>query len=374
MSEETIRRAIILIPGLKREEKNTRRDVLAVNLCATSARYPAEETGPIDVAGEMGLALKVTDHGNGAASVRTIDLFEAYWGDMIADQTPETPLERISQGAKLLVYWFFGGVWKAFAVSRYMTLGMILSGVLLLLWYFSVVVLAAQAISLTPDALDATPLPEPVAKAIQGWAASLGQLPNWTYWAVFAGFIGASGADRIARIALFSKAYLGNEINAQSVGLRDRVGRRVKAVLNSVYAAGYDEVIVLGYSFGSVVALDVLADHPDGVGLGKTRLVTWGSPAAVLTYRSEWLRSQCAMLIQRRALHGWDDYHAPCDWLCAPAPGHAKAGIGRSVSLHLDAFWLQGMTGKPHARYFQTQEALEDLLAPIGAAEVQPAD
>jgi len=138
--------------------------------------------------------------------------------------------------------------------------------------------------------------------------------------------------------------------------------------------AGYDEVIVLGYSFGSVIALDVLADHPDEAGLGKTRLVTWGSPAAVLTYRSAWLTSQCKMLLRRRALHSWDDYHAPYDWLCAAAPGHAKAEIGRSVSLHLDAYWLQGMTGKPHARYFQTQEALEDLLAPIAALGGQPSD
>ena len=355
-------RAIVLIPGLEREERNQRRNILALNFKSSASRTPVQSDQDIEVAGESGLALSVDDYSEGSAKTRRVDLFEAYWGDMVIDQTPETPLRRILQGLQLLIYWFCSSVWQAFGISRYMTLWLLASGVLLLLWYFSVVVLAASAIMEAPEQAEAGAEAGVFAHFLQSAAEPIAGLTDWRFWTVLVGFLGAVGADRIAQVALFGKSYLRNEINDTGTGLRDRVGERVRATLGNVYAAGYSEVIVLAHSFGTVIAIDVLADYPDDEALKRTRLVTWGSPVAVLGYRSGWLTDECKRLLERPALSRWDDYHAPYDWLCTAVPGHAEAHVGESVPLRLDAFWLQGFSAGTHELYYHTQGALEPLL------------
>ena len=386
------KRAIILIPGLLRAERNHRRDTLIANLQAVSSRHPATDPTEVQIGGLSGVQLTVTDYGSGAGpaagasasqgqtsspspsarpdmnkTTRTVDVFEAYWGDMVIDRSLGTPFDRLVRGLGLLSYWFLSPVWGAFRHNRALTLGLLSSGVLLLLWYFSIVIVASEALlAAQSSAGESSAIVSPLV-SIAGFLLPLAQfvtqIPDWSYYVVIVGIFGASNADRVADIATFCRDYLTDHVNETGIGLRNRVGQRVRDTFDLIHSEGYDEVIVVGFSFGAVVAVDVLADHPDGAKLARTRLVTWGAPLTPLVYRSVWMRGEVKALLARTDLAGWDDFHSRVDWLGAPVPGHARETAARqdrsapwlSERLALEAGLWQILGGQAHLRYFQSQ-------------------
>lgn len=356
------RRAIIVIPGLAREERNRRRDILVANMENVAVRTPVIARAEMIAPGLDGISLTVED----GSATREVDIFEAYWGDIWVESEPNTPQARLVEGFGLLGYWFVSPVWLAFLHNRTLTFGLLASGVLLLLWYVSVLILVSEAAIagnlggvewLGPfgDLVTA------VAQEIAGWS-------NQKYWFVVAGVLGAGMADWVARIAVFCRDYLTDKVNAEGTGLRSRIGKRVREVFNHVHAAGYDDVTVLGFSFGAVIAVDLLADQPNAEKLARTRLVTWGAPIVPLRYRSDWMDRELRALLDEDRIAGWDDYCSGLDWLGAPVPFHKAVAAGKtppwkSERVVLEAGLWQAMTGESHTRYFQTQPVIEDLLA-----------
>ncbi len=366
------RRAIILVPGLAREERDQRRKVLIENLTLESARYPVVGEAPVAIDGLDGVSLTVRYHDGETHQDRSVDVFEAYWGDLLADQAAETPYSKALRGFRLLIYWFFSPVWLALWTNRMLTFGLLASGILLLLWYLSILIVAAEAVNAGSWATDNADALGPFAEIIGNVAAAIAKWPDWKYWFVVVGVLGAGSADLVASIASFARDYLTNQINATGTGLRSRIGHRVREVYMRVNAAGYDEVTVLGYSFGCAVGIDLLADYPERAALQRTRFVTWGAPVVPLWFRSAWMRDQVRTLREREDLARWDDVYSGFDWMGAPVPGHKAAAEARpetaspwrSEAAALSPQLSEILTGGTHQRYFHTQTVLEDLLAP----------
>jgi pimeloyl-ACP methyl ester carboxylesterase len=132
-----------------------------------------------------------------------------------------------------------------------------------------------------------------------------------------------------------------------------------------VLETGYDEVFVVAHSFGSVLAIDLLADWPHRDDFARLRLVTLGSPIAVLGHRSRWLDAERRQLLQRPELDVWLDFHAPTDWLCTAVPGHADRYRELSREIDFEAPLRQMLTGQTHLLYYRSSEVLEALAAPL---------
>ena len=376
ISDETARtgtrRAIILIPGFPREERFLRRDVLVRNLL-TIERSPLREVGNIEAGGEQGKRLAARPvrgsaaGGQGTSSSNTVaevDVFEAYWGDLIPESTSRTPLQHLLWGLEIIVYWVFNWrSWTALRVSPYMTFGLLSSGSLLVLWYISIVLLAADAIGQDSAGVSSLGLPhvlQELVKSIVDVAAVVG---NWQLWLAIAAILPFLKIDELVMIASFVKDYFQNKPDETEVGLRHRLRTRIQTTLDNVYKADYDEVTLLAHSFGTVFAIDLMADWPHRRDLARTSLVTMGAPIAVLACRSPWLASEVKRFAARNDIVAWDDYHAATDWLCTAIPARKDfAGAGASHKLVFETKILEKLSGRSHMSYYRDDHLLEHLV------------
>ena len=135
MPEAQNRRAIILIPGLQRVERFARRDLLIENLQLLERR-PMQPGAPVAVLGEAGRRLLPLPLRGAASLGPELDLFEAYWADMVTPPAELGPFGRLWSGFELILYWLFSkGNLRAIGLSPTIAIGLMAGGVLLLLWY-----------------------------------------------------------------------------------------------------------------------------------------------------------------------------------------------------------------------------------------------
>lgn len=356
------KQAIVLIPGLDPRPRNYYRDKLVSGLIHTSQSAKAAVTGEASVAGESGVGLEV-NHAGGATG--TIDVYEAYWFDLVSRVGQETPLAKISRGFGLLTYWFFSRVWLAMRGSIYITLGLLIASVLMLLWYYGVLALGLTAIGSDPLFLD-TFKDVPVLNDLAGELGKLGRgMGNWKVWAAVTVLLGFIPLNTLVDIAYFSKRYLLNEFDDDGAGCRDKARKRVLKTIERVAAdPSYRRVTVVGHSFGTVIGADIFADFSAHPGCGPVRLITLGSPIRVLSYRSRWLRAEVESCLRNPALDTWIDFYSDEDWMCAKVPGHGEGKGQISRRLVREASLLSRLNGQSHKAYYHSQEVAETLLEP----------
>lgn len=359
------RRAIVLIPGARREERFFRRDALINNL-ETVESFPLRRGEAVEVAGEVGVQLTARPIRSAGPQGPDLDVFEAYWADMVPEQAELGPWQKLGSGLDMLAYWLFSWrTWRALAVSRYITFGLMAGGVLLVLWYVALALVVADAVTkdvtLTAEVADL-----PVLGSVLTWfLAAANMIGHWYWWALIAFVLSIVPVDGLVQLARFAKDFLENRPDETEVGLRDRMRHRVRATLENVLEAGYDEVFLVAHSFGSVLAIDLLADWPHRDDFARLKLVTLGSPIAVLGYRSRWLDAERIQLLQRPELDTWLDFHAETDWLCTAVPGHADRYRDMSWQVDFEAPLRQMLTGQTHLLYYRSSEVLESLAAPL---------
>ncbi len=370
------RRAIVLIPGMQREERFHRRDILIANL-ETVERHPLRRGEEVSAGGEKGqrLTLAPLRGPSGAAEAppfASLDVFEAYWADMIPEQVELPPWSKLMKGLELVGYWVFSlGSWRAVASSlrsgsSMIAIGLIMGGLTLLVWYIMLAVLIGQTVAPggeVPEQLQGIPL-------ISDMVAVFGEITGWlaanAWWAVLPFLLAMLQVDALVLLARFVKDYFENREDDSGVGLRDRLRRRICGTLDAVLDAGYDEVVLVAHSFGTVIATDILADWPHAADLKRLSLVSMGSPITVLRYRSAWLEGERREMLKPQRLATWVDYFSPSDWLCGAVTGHRECyGEGMSRRLEFEAPWPQKITGRTHLLYYRDPRVLEQLAGPL---------
>lgn len=382
------KRAIILTHGYGRAEQHVFRDRLIDGIAYYTDGFKKHiDPDTTNMQGYAARRVTATARSKGAPKIE-IDIFEAYWADMIPAAAPLNPIRRVVRGFKLIAYWFFGGTARLFRRTNYLGFGLALSGVLLVVWYLSLLLVATKALIADPSALPAwlTEAVEAVraskdlgsGRRSEGDAATLSLLQTVVSWIEATPWYGAIAAmcaglpaDRMAAVAEFSKAYLTDEKAGEApAGVRARTKQRLVDLLETVYGMdeGYEEVFVIGHSIGAAIAVDALADYGDA--RARTWLFTWGSPLQVFSSQEPQVEKELALLLKATPpLVDWIDVILPNDWVAAKVPGHVERfGESKSIRATSPKGWFAGWNASSHEDYYRAPEALLPLIAPATIA------
>lgn len=378
--------ALILVPGYYRKPKNTLRDLLVSNLTMAESMRMSVTSSDADMAS---LAVSASDN---TVLPETIDVIEAGWADLIPVPAEEKPVRRLLQGLSLLLYWIGSpGMWQAiFKYSFWIAAGYIFSALLLVLWLLSLLTVAVQTLDVagigTP-VLPVTPIADAGAPAndAAGGSALLQQMLRdaavWLtalipqkYAAALAVIIPLLPVMIMADLAAFTRDYLSDLATDGITGLRARLRMRLQTAFGAALSKDYDRVIIVGHSFGSLIAADTVAGWYRAEDLARVRVVTLGSPGSVLSYRSQWVATEIANAVERRPGFGWTDIHAERDFWSAgllPADSSriAEGDVVRMV-VDLPGTLVERFNGVVHLAYFRDEAVLRALLGQGSAAGV----
>lgn len=386
------RRAIILVPGFGRKEQGNERDKLAsaMRTYADGWKVVLADEAPADT-------VRLIATSREGDVVNTIDLYEAYWGDLIPDWSEESPLNRFKRGTNLIWYWLTGGLRGWLAQRRVpprTSFAMVIAALMLLFWYLIVILFVVQIIGtggykLPAELASIKPL-ETLWNTIGDWAkTAIGSaVIVFAIWLWGLGFL-----EQFANISAYTKAYLRDEtFGGSEIGLRAKARHRVLAALDTVEAAetaqdgrSYDEIGVVAHSLGGAIALDALAEY--GPRLEKTVLMTWGSALGSLAQQEPLIERQIARLYESETrIHNWIDIVFRKDFMGSKAPLPRKFVNGEPTKeRHEEIFPTTFAPVLPkgmsmfemvhiHEAYFRCEDAIIRLVAPFAEPPRKPED
>jgi len=366
--------AIILVPGMMKSVQNVQRGRLVDGLTMVSEQKRVESQESSAVEGVEGVQLHVTPRDpNRQAS--TVDIYEAYWGDLIPRLSQEKLLVRVRRGATLLFYWAAPRVLRGIQNRIYLTFSFVTTAAILVAWYYGTVALFFTAVGEDPSLIAGQQVDLEVgantAALQEQVAVFIGRVGAWmggvTVWVIVAFVIGFVPVNRIVDISDFTRRYLKNEtVDDGPAGLKDQLRNRVRYVVDQVCEAGtYERITVAAHSFGCMIAVDVLADYhvPDNT---RLRFVTMGSPLEILSHRANWVEEEIKRCASSKDLEEWIDFYSDVDWFCSKVPFDALCDSLpprlEQHEVHEEAPLADKLTGKTHQRYFGQQRLVHTLL------------
>ncbi|MBN9674301.1 alpha/beta hydrolase [Salipiger bermudensis] len=380
------RRAIVLVPGFGRNERNLLRDRLVRALRHYTDGWRIEQLEDGDGARAGAARLRATARCGGES--REIDVYEAYWADLVPDWSRESPWARFKRGGLLLRYWLFGGAraWRdrGEAPPRAAT-AMRLAALALILWWLVVALLLLQtfgAISI-PEAFAAIPGFEKLwAQISVGAAAVTGSvLAGLLLWVWSLGYL-----EQFANISAYAKAYLRDEpCGDDDIGLRAKTKARALQLLDQVGDVSgdraYDEIYVVGHSLGGAIAVDALADYGDR--LDHVVLFTWGSALGLLSQQEPLVECEIGKFYEARPrIRGWIDVVFPQDYMGSQVPVPRRIDAAGKPGAFYDPLFPKAVTphvprgmhlfelADIHEAYYRCEKALLMLVQPGSALPV----
>ncbi|RKG74505.1 hypothetical protein D7W79_22700 [Corallococcus exercitus] len=365
--------AIVLIHGSDSRQRDSGRGLLTEGLLKVPEGVVVTQQGPITIQGASGLQFQVTRHEDGAK--RSVDVYEAFWADLIPSLTRMGLRDRVLGGLELLVYWGFSGVWKGFLKRKVLTSSLVVGLVFLLYWYLSTLLLFFSALQQDPT-FPTMALPDSTLSAANSMLKGLARvvapvasgLGGWKGWVLLSLVMSALPIHRAVDAANLSHRYLTDALMGNGVvGLRTELRSRVSATLRAVVESGtYSRVTVVAHSFGAAMAVDVLADFRSKSGT-PIRLVTLGGPLELLARRADWLEKEIQRCADNDQLIQWLDFYSDEDWFCTKTPFRADDTRLIHRPIQQKASLGARMSGETHNRYLGDARVLQALLEPVPA-------
>ncbi|MEM8729676.1 MAG: alpha/beta hydrolase [Pseudomonadota bacterium] len=386
-----MRRAIVLVPGYGKALQGDAQTRLGKSLLHYTDGFRVRRTSQPGQNAQV-ITYKTTDRAT--SSKMEIDVWEAYWGDLIPTREDESPGNRALRGWRLIGYWVFGGALRLLRYGRRQSPGMVwmmaLCGFALIIWYVNILLLALTAIATGDMQIDqricALPLIDGACDFIQTHAQTI---TTASVTAFIIGFVGLLGwIERFANISDFVMSYLRDDpVGDDQTGLRALTRHRLLAVLDEVADRkddeAYDEIYVVGHSLGGAIAIDALAEF--GAASDRVTLITWGSTLGLLMAKEPKVEAEIAKFYDNETrLRNWVDVAIKGDLMGAevPRPRIAQADPsgqsgGRHEATQLRAriypetTWITRPGGlrvwhqlKVHEFYFRAEEAVLMLTRP----------
>ncbi|MCR8549817.1 alpha/beta hydrolase [Salipiger sp. P9] len=386
------RRAIILVPGFSRKERHQSRDRLVRALQHYTDGWRVEQTDEGD--GPTTGAIGLTAAARAGGETREIDVYEAYWGDLVPDWSNESPWARFKRGFFLIRYWLTGGVrgWLARGEAPPRAAwAMVIAAFLLILWWIVVAIFLMQAIGngtiTLPDSLTQIPVVQTVWNCLTGWTATIGG----SVFALIMLWIWSLGwLEQFSNISAYTKAYLRDEaLGDDDVGLRAKARHRVLEVLDQVADVhgdkAYDEIYVVGHSLGGAIAVDALAECGDL--LERVVLFTWGSALGMLAQQEPLVEQEIAKFYTSETrVRSWVDVVFPKDFMGSKVPVPRRFGKDGAPGPSYDMLFPgavaptlpKGMhtleLTRIHEAYYRCETAVLMLVQPVTALPPLPDD
>lgn len=374
------KRAILIVPGIKKNAQNEVRDALVDAVVAYSEGYAVDRSGE-DTSGGLGF-VEVQAKNRETDAPITLHIYEAYWSDLIPDWSRETPWRRFKRGFLLTFYWLLGGLAKSFWRREWpsrILFALFISATILVLWYASVIAIFITSMKASfPDTiLDISKLLPSLhlESDINSIVNQLSALPVVIF---LVGLAGTGHLEEISNIYSFAKSYLQDTpLQATGVGLRGQTRCRVRAVLDHVTAKEYDEIYVIGHSFGGAIAVDALAEY--GHPLSRIVLLTWGSAMGVLVQQEPLIEREIEKFYTSPTqIANWVDVVFAGDFMGSkvPLPLSTQTKGKKTQARRHSRLFPETVTPKLpaglifsveriHNGYFQCEEAILMLVAPM---------
>jgi hypothetical protein len=353
------REAVILIHGIPFVEEMGRKgyqeELLLQGMAEVPERIQVRSRGPMTLESSVGMRLEVSLEDG---STRTLDVYEAFWGDLMTSLLRERLRTRVLRGLELLAFWLFSGIWRGFFSRMLMTVSYLLGLVLLLVWYWGTLALFFIAVGEQPA--------ESTGSAVYESREFLGRVGNmmggWRIWLLSAMLLKLFPADRFVDVADFVRRYLLNERSEGSaMGLRSSIRKRVGSTLFSVGgSASYSRVTVMASSFGSVIAMELLAHYSLPCPI---RLFTLGGSLEFVSRKSSWMRREIQSCIDNPRLVQWLDFYSDEDFFCTRSPFAQSSPRLMHCKLQQNASLGDMLSGRTHRRYLLDSEVLNALLS-----------
>lgn len=342
---------IVLIPGSARVARGSQRDRFIKGIVESSERLIVEQ-----VEGGDASPMAVQLNAKSDAGVRRIDVVEAYWNDLVPSVQNIGAGTKLLRATALLVYWGLSGVWRGFHNRKYLTLGLVSAGIALVTWYYGTLAMFLQAYLQDQSASSSG---QAAASAILPYVRALG---TWKIWAASSLIMGLIPVNLLIDIMDLTKRFLTNErAEGDSIGLRVQVRHRVRSqILAALKGTDYTRLTIVGHSFGTVIAVDVLADLPLAAPL-ETRFITIGSPIELLKRRAAWLEQEMGKCLARQDLISWIDIWSDADWFASGAalPTGAKS---RLIRVPVEGTFFDMISGRTHRGYFDQEDVVAAVL------------
>lgn len=346
--------ALVLIHGVNGLVRNEQRDRLVQGLKTVPHNVDVVETGMDDESLDARrLVLSYPD-----GSEKTLDVVDAYWGDMITLLSRESFARRVWNGARQFGYWVPLVFTKPFRSGGFIGLTAALSSLVLISWY-------ATVIALVVDAVVAVEFVHTFVGAL--WLSRLSPGSETMAAAVVLSGTGMVllPVSQVLDLAGFSRRYLKNLLgNDSDLGVRDSVGARIRDVVHRVTRSRrYDRVTVVAHSFGVTIATEVLSQAPLGGRPASFRLVTLGGALDVTSDRAPWVAECIRKCVDRPEIESWHDFYSDTDWLCTatPEPADRPGSITGEDIIHTASFGDR-LAGRTHSRYFTHPRVIETLV------------
>ncbi|MBV9719261.1 MAG: hypothetical protein JOZ77_08070 [Candidatus Eremiobacteraeota bacterium] len=160
-------------------------------------------------------------------------------------------------------------------------------------------------------------------------------------------------------VADLFRRYLDDADDDNGLPTRTVMRSRLTDALDMLADASYDEVLLVGHSFGVLVALDAIAE-----GLAQNvNFISLGGFLAFLAAENPWAGQRIRECLRSSNLAMWKDYYSTQDHFAAAAPVPSTEAKFKTHTVNLRASYWQSTLGKSHSMYFRNDEVQDAILA-----------
>jgi hypothetical protein len=349
-----IREAVLLVPGIRPSQQGEHLDTFVSGLQGSVEIARCSNPSPAAIEGLKGKCMTCRFLAGGEE--KQVDIYECFLSDLVPDLANAAPLLKLRDGTRLIFFWLFSGIWRAFRRNKYFALTALASSLMLLVWYLAVLAVGLTAIGNLPIDPENRLLAQ-AAAAVGRIGASLGQ---WSVWIGIGTLLSFLRVGRIANISHFLRLYL------ESEDVRNAIRLRVRDPLYQIIEKGeYSCVTVLAHSFGVLVTTDVMADFVQ-TGAAKVHVISLGGPVAVLLKVGSWVQRELDKCQKNSAITSWVDFSSDSDWMGDRMPFSQPVFDFRHETLDDMGGWIKRFTGGTHHVYFNRQEVTECVISCSG--------
>lgn len=351
---------VILVSGLSASSSGSYIDKLCEGIrdyfSANNLSFrQVEQPSGLETSNKKQFCLTETD-----GSTRTIDVQEITWSELIPPLFNQKNTTQLLSGFALIFYWIWSKrVWKVAKHGWYMLASMLFASCVMILWYVGLFL--AVGASLDTQTSHASPsvaagdLLTQLSNSVPALTDAIGKmassLGSWHLFGLALALSTLAPTKTIVNHSYSAQSYLTN---------RDNVFYKIRSRLFAAFHDAskhqhYQQITVVGYSFGSIPAIEALAAYH---GAQQIRFISLGSPRMLMAARAERLEKATKQLIANTQIVHWYDYYSKYDFLCSKPLQHQDATQYSSFELNQAVPFSEQLNGKSHEAYFYDWEVI----------------